>query len=128
MYKSSLLFCSYNTTIRPYGSNTKLYSVLYTAIQHPTKSMHWYYRHGDYDNTSTTNPALYSLPTIRQYGSTVPTEIPVVCSIRQYNTRQSQCTGSTATAITTIRLQQIQLYILFLQYFNTAVRFRQKAL
>ena len=128
MYKSSLLFCSYNTTIRPYGFNTKLYSVLYTAIQHPTKSMHWYYRYGDYDNTFTTNPARSSVPTIRQYNSTVPTETSLVFSIRQYNTRQSQCTGSTATAITTIRLQQIQLYILFLQYVNTAVRFQQKAL
>ena len=116
--------------------------------------MHRYYRHGDYDNTTTTNPcgysnrrpvvsalrqyntqqsqctnpACYSVPTILQYGRTVPTQSSIVCSIRQYNTRQSQCTGTTATAITTIRLQQIQLYILFLQYVNTAVRFQQKVL
>ena len=114
--------------------------------------MHRYYRHGDYDNTTTTNPcgyfnrrpvvsalrqyntlqsqctnpACYSVPTILQYGRTVPTQSSIVCSIRQYNTRQSQCTGTTATAITTIRLQQIQLGLLFLRYDNTAVRFQQK--
>ena len=83
--KSSFIFSSYNTSIRQYGSNRKPCSLLYTAIQHPTKSMYRQYRHGDYDNTSTTNPVRYSVPTIRQYGTTVPIERPVVCSIRQYN-------------------------------------------
>ena len=127
MYKSSLLFSSSYTTIRQYGSNTKLYTTnsSWYSNRKPVVSA---IRQYNTQQSHGTHPACYSVPTIREYGSTIPTERPVVCSIRQYNTRQSQCTGTNTTAITTIRLQQIQLRILFLQYNNTAVRFQQKAL